>query len=280
MQSLSLIGLAWWGICGLCIGSFVHVVATRLPLRLLDDAAFNNPRSECAHCKRNLPWWALVPVLSWLALKGRSACCQQPIALSYPLVELLTAVWFVWCGYAYAHTSQVLAATVLWSVWGAALLCCLLIDYKYFLLPNVLTYSLLALGLAASAAPIIGLRLIDTSLMQSVTGAAGAWLSLSLVAWVYKGVTGRDGMGQGDIKLFAALGAWLGLAALPWVLLGASLAGSVVGLVQRQQRTQAAQETQATAVDLGLDPAAIAFGPYLVVSAVAYQVWQATRTLV
>ena len=275
MQALSLIGLALWGLVGLCIGSFVHVVATRLPLRLLGHAVRNNPRSECAHCKRQLPWWALVPVVSWVALKGRSACCHQPLAASYPLVELLTATWFVWCGYAY-ETSP-LAAVVLWSVWGAALLCCLLIDHKYFLLPNVLTYGLLLMGLCASAAPVIGLQLIDQSLLQSAGGAATAWCSLSLVAWVYKRTTGQDGMGQGDIKLFAALGAWLGLAALAWVLLGASLAGCVAALLQRQRHNLA---KRATAVDLGLDPGAIAFGPYLVISAVAYQVLQVTSAFV
>lgn len=271
MQPTSFIGLAFWGVVGLCVGSFVHVVATRLPLRILGEVVRDNPRSECAYCKRSLPWWALVPVASWLALKGRTACCGQTIAASYPLVELLTATWFVWCGYAYA--AQPLATPVLWSVWGAVLLCCLLIDYKYFLLPNALTYSLLALGLAASAAPVIGLTLIDQSFVQSAGGAATAWCSLSLVAWIYKCTTGRDGMGQGDIKLFTALGAWLGLTALAWVLLGASLAGVVVGFMQRQRPNQAAR---ATAVGVGLDPTAIAFGPYLVISAVAYQVLRAT----
>ena len=271
MQPLSVVGLVLWGIVGLCIGSFVHVVATRLPLRILGDAVGHNPRSECSYCKRQLPWWALVPVASWVALKGRSACCHQPIAASYPLVELFTAIWFVWCGYAYAASP--LAAVVLWSVWGAALLCCLLIDHKYFLLPNVLTYGLLFVGLAASAAPVIGLQLIDQSLMQSAGAAATAWCSLSLVAWVYKRITGQDGMGQGDIKLFAALGAWLGLAALAWVLLGASLAGCMAGLLQRQRPSQA---TRTTALDMGLDPGAIAFGPCLVISALTYQVLQVT----
>lgn len=275
MQSSMMLSLATWGIVGLCVGSFVHVVATRLPLRILDikDAQVltSNPRSQCAHCQCNLPWWALVPVLSWLLLKGRSACCNKPIGIGYPLVELATSVWFVWCCYLYAGADHSWLTIALWSVWGALLLCCLLIDYNYFLLPDSLTLGLLALGIAGSAASLTGLPVLQ-SLLGTACGGSALWL----VAWGYKKATGRDGMGLGDIKLFAALGAWLGLAALPWVLLGASLAGLLWGLglgwVQRYAHTSPRAHPPAPMAALGLDPAAIAFGPYLVISAVACQV--------
>ena len=275
--------LASWGLVGLCIGSFVNVVAIRLPLRLLSQhdgiaagQAIHNPRSQCMQCQRTLPWWTLLPVLSWLALKGRCAFCRQPIALGYPIVELLVGAWFVWCGLVNGNATHAFASTLLWSVWGALLLCCLLIDHKYFLLPDVLTYSLLVMGLTASAASLVGVALIAVSLEQSVLGAAVAWLVLAAVAWGYRAGTGRDGMGQGDIKLFAALGAWLGLAALPWVLLGASLAGALIGIWARLAKQQ---PNTAAAAELGLDENAIAFGPFLVASAVLYQVLQSQAVL-
>jgi leader peptidase (prepilin peptidase)/N-methyltransferase len=153
-------------------------------------------------------------------------------------------------------------------MWGTVLLCCLLIDARYMLLPDVLTLPLLAMGLIASAA-----SLTPQSFQASCMSAGAAWLVLWTIAKCYHLTTNRHGMGQGDIKLFAALGAWQGLDALPWILLGASLAGTVVGAVSHHRKTaQTGTLTPTRATDLGLDAEAIAFGPYLVLCAMLYQV--------
>ena len=287
---------AWVGlmaVVGLCVGSFVTVVSTRLPKRLLAQASGQTPpaqplRSHCPHCQQQLRWTDLVPVVSWLMLRARCRHCEHPIAARYPATELLTATWFAWCALVYVSPSvyggasamlDAQASALLWALWGAMLLCCLIIDQHYFLLPDVITYPLLAIGVLASA---LGLTAVD--LNASLLGAVSAWLGLWLVALGYRLAAHQDGMGQGDMKLFAAIGAWLGLAALPWVLLGASLSATLVALLLRWRQTRHSSATRGS-VDthtrelLAIDERAIAFGPYLVVSAVGYQVWLMSAAL-
>ena len=278
--------LALMGLLGLTMGSFACVVVLRLPVRLM--AQFGNTarlpqanqpndsndshRSRCPNCNHQLRWLDLIPVLSWLALRGQCAHCKQAISKLYIVLELLVCAWFMWCTYAVIAqpltTLHPTATALAWSMWGTVLLCCLLIDARYMLLPDVLTLPLLAMGLIASAA-----SLTPQSFQASCMSAGAAWLVLWTIAKCYHLTTNRHGMGQGDIKLFAALGAWQGLDALPWILLGASLTGTVVGAVSHHRKTALTGTlTPTRATDLGLDAQAIAFGPYLVLCAMLYQV--------
>ena len=227
---------------GLLIGSFLNVVVYRLPLimqaqwraecadlsgtPLPESPAFNLvvPRSRCPHCNHQLSWFDNVPVLSYLLLRGQCRYCQASISLRYPAVELATAVLFSYCGWRFGLTIQAL----LWSGFAASLLTLALIDWDTTLLPDDITLPLLWAGLVAAAAGMSTLALGD-----AVWGAVGGYLSLWLVYWGFKLATGKEGMGFGDFKLFAALGAWFGWQALVPIILMASVIGAVVGIAMK-----------------------------------------------
>ena len=238
---LLLLGL----LLGLLTGSFLNVVIHRLPRMLeaaweADQAAWQaerqglpappagprydlaQPPSHCPSCHTPIRWYQLIPLLSWLWQRGRCAHCSQRISLRYPLVELLTAGFGVWCALHYGLTP----AALLWFGFACLLLVMALIDWDTTYLPDSLTLPLLWLGLLGSS-----LGWLALPLQQAVWGAAAGYGMLWLVSTLFRLFTGKTGMGSGDLKLLAALGAWFGLPALlPLVLLSA-LAGSVAGLL-------------------------------------------------
>lgn len=231
------------GLFGLLIGSFLNVVIYRLPIMMerqwalesaeLTDgkssadhspvARFNLmvPRSRCPQCGHDIQWYENVPVLSYMALRGKCRACHAGISARYPAVELLCAAFFAWCG---GHWGLNWTG-VAWCGFSAALLALACIDWDTTLLPDDITLPLLWSGLCAA-----GLGLIDTSLPDALWGAVVGYLSLWLVYWSFKLITGKEGMGYGDFKLYAALGAWLGWQSLISIILMASLMGSIVGI--------------------------------------------------
>lgn len=227
------------GVFGLLVGSFLNVVIYRLPKILerqwADECAelagkepapaepFNlvAPRSRCRQCGHLIRWYENIPVLSWLALRGKCSSCGTPIGLRYPLVELATAALFAWCVWSWGATTEGLA----WCGFCAALLALALIDWDTTLLPDVITLPLLWAGLVLAA-----LRWTPLPLPQAVWGAVAGYLSLWLVTQAFKVATGRVGMGNGDFKLFAALGAWFGWQALVPIVLMASIIGAIIGI--------------------------------------------------
>ncbi|GAB1387030.1 A24 family peptidase [Melaminivora sp.] len=238
------------GLIGLLIGSFLNVVIHRLPKMmerqwaaectqyaqeagLLPAAqpaavqpAFNlwTPRSRCPHCGHGVSWYENLPVLSWLALRGRCSACKTPIGLRYPMVELATAALFFACAQRWGWS----ATTVLWCGFCAALVTLTAIDWDTTLLPDDITLPLLWAGLLAALAGLTGVALPDALL-----GAVAGYLSLWCVYWGFKLATGKEGMGYGDFKLFAALGAWFGWQALVPIILLASVIGAVVGIIMK-----------------------------------------------
>ncbi|HZQ73735.1 MAG TPA: A24 family peptidase [Burkholderiales bacterium] len=225
---------------GLCIGSFLNVVIHRLP-RMLErewraecaalsgqavpaEAPYNLvvPRSRCPGCGHGITALENVPVLSWLALRGRCSACGARIAAKYPAVELLAALG---AGYAAARFGASLAAL------GAALfvwftIALAFIDQETGLLPDDLTLPLLWCGLGLNLAGAF------VPLGEAVTGAAAGYLSLWGVYWAYKLATGKEGMGYGDFKMNAAVGAFVGWKMLPLVILLSSVVGLVFGALQ------------------------------------------------
>jgi leader peptidase (prepilin peptidase)/N-methyltransferase len=236
-------GAALLGLLGLLVGSFLNVVIHRLPKMMelrwaaecadLDGdektpappaaAPFNLmiPRSRCPHCGHEIRWFENIPVFSYLALRGKCSQCAAPISLRYPAVELTSAALFAWCGWQWGLGWEALA----WCGFSAAVLALACIDWDTTLLPDDITLPLLWAGLCAAA-----LRLTDTALPDALWGAAAGYLSLWLVYWAFKLVTGKEGMGYGDFKLFAAFGAWFGWQALIPVILMASVIGAVIGI--------------------------------------------------
>lgn len=224
-------------ILGLLVGSFLNVVAIRLPKRMEQDwrgearailslPAVEEPRisliyppSTCA-CGARIRPWHNVPVVGWLWLRGRAACCGAPISPQYPLVEAACGLLSAACAWRFGYGPELLAALALtWT-----LLVLAIIDARTTLLPDSLTLPLVWLGLLLALSPMF------VSLTDAVIGAAAGYLSLWSVYWLFKLVTGKEGMGYGDFKLFAALGAWLGWQNLPMILLLSSLVGALVGI--------------------------------------------------
>lgn len=244
---------------GLLLGSFLNVVIHRLPLMMerqwaedfrqpgsdeavLAPLSLSTPRSRCPHCGHQLRWYENIPLLSFVVLRGKCSFCKASISIRYPAVEILTAVVFAWCVWRMPGQYAALA----WCGFSAVLLTLALIDWDTTLLPDDLTLSLLWGGLLFSTAGMISVQLED-----SVAGAAAGYMSLWAVYWVFKLATGKEGMGYGDFKLFAALGAWLGWQALVPIILIASLVGVAVGVVLKSTA--------------GLrDGGHIPFGPFLV----------------
>ena len=226
---------------GLCIGSFLNVVVHRLPLMLergwklesaellgvkVDEPAeltLSKPRSRCPSCSRPIAWNENIPVLSYLALKGRCAGCKTSITPRYPLVEVGTGVLFAAVGWRFGAVP----VAVLWCAFTATLVALAAIDWDTTLLPDNLTLPLLWAGLVSAG---LGWTI---PLSDALWGAVVGYLSLWSVYWLFKLTTGKEGMGFGDFKLLAALGAWLGLKMILPILLAASMIGAVVGLVMK-----------------------------------------------
>ena len=238
------------GVLGLIIGSFLNVVIYRLPRMVLHEhdkdkqaptLSLSFPRSHCPHCGHTLSAWELVPVLSFVALRGRCRQCHTPISWAYPVTELLNAALWVLCIAHYGPTPQGWSA----AVYASALLALARIDQQTTLLPDALTLPLLWAGLAVSS-----LGWTDTTLHDALWGAMFGYGLFWSLDWLYLKLRGQHGLGGGDAKLLAALLAWLGWSALVNVLLLASLSALLIVFVQRL---------------LGrLQPRAqIPFGPYL-----------------
>jgi leader peptidase (prepilin peptidase)/N-methyltransferase len=246
MPELLWIQAAAGGLFGLLIGSFLNVVIYRLPKMMerqwaaecaemtgqpaAAQDAFNLvvPRSRCQHCGHQIRWFENIPIASYLFLRGRCAVCKTPIGLRYPAVELVTGLLFGWCAW---HWGWSWAAAA-WCLFSATLVALTLIDWDTTLLPDDLTLPLLWAGLIAAT-----LRWTGVSAQDAVWGAIGGYLSLWGVYWAFKLITGKEGMGYGDFKLFAALGAWFGWQALAPIILMASVIGAIVGVGLKLRRS-------------------------------------------
>jgi len=297
----SLITLGLGAVLGLVFGSFLNVVIYRLPrmmqqewdehLRqemqskqgeLSQDTTQNAPKdspqdaspdtpqppppvfnlvrpaSACPHCGHRIAWYENIPVLSYLLLKGRCSSCAAPIGLRYPLIELITAGLFAACFYRYGLSLE----AVLWCTFSAMLVALAAIDWDTTLLPDDLNQPLLWIGLVASALGLTGISL-GTSLAGAVIGFLFFWS----LYWLFRGLTGKEGLGRGDFKLLAALGAWLGWQALPGILIIAGLTGLIAGLIMRKKGTLR-------------DGVHIPFGPFLVLGGLILMVYEPWRNLV
>lgn len=228
------------GLLGLLIGSFLNVVIYRLPvmmerswraqchdfLKLEAPKApaqrFNLivPDSRCPHCNRAIRAWENIPLLSYLLLRGKCAGCGKGISLRYPVIEAITGVMTALVAWRFGFGWEAGAAMLL--TW--ALIALTMIDFDHQLLPDDITLPFLWLGLLLS----LGALFVDTRL--SIVGAVAGYLVLWSVYWVFKLLTGKEGMGYGDFKLLAMLGAWLGWKMLPVIIVLSSLVGALVGI--------------------------------------------------
>ncbi|MFK4751363.1 MULTISPECIES: prepilin peptidase [Oceanospirillaceae] len=278
-QLFTLIGSHWLlqvmfiGLLGLLLGSFMNVVILRLPVMMfrawklecqdidqlpphpaLDDLSqpYNlvTPHSHCPKCQAPVKAWQNIPLVSFLLLKGRCAGCDSPIGWRYPIVELVTALFSLTLIVAFPWGWQLAAMLVF--TW--LLITMSVIDIDHQILPDTLTLGLLWLGLLVNSQGLF------TDLYSAVWGAAAGYLSLWSVFWLFKLVTGKEGMGFGDFKLLAALGAWLGYQSILLIILLSSAVGAVVGI--------------AGVIILGRDKnLPIPFGPYLAMAGWIAALW-------
>lgn len=257
---------------GLCVGSFLNVVAYRLPVMMERDwklechqfleleppdfredlLAMNlaTPASACPKCGHKIRFWENIPIISYLLLKAKCSSCGEKISVQYPTVELLTGVSSVIVANTFGVSLQTLAA--LFFTW--VLIALTLIDLKKQLLPDNITLPLLWGGLFFSFFEVF------TDLQSSVIGAMAGYLLLWSVYHLFKLLTRKEGMGFGDFKLLAALGAWAGFSYLPQIILVSSVVGSIVGITMLViGRTKHQQP--------------IPFGPYLAIAGWIALLW-------
>lgn len=270
------------GVLGLVVGSFLNVVILRLPQMMEREwrqqcAEFQtaesqsdttttaphvpepvpverfdlvSPRSRCPKCQHAIAGYDNVPVVSYLLLRGRCRHCGNPISARYPAIELFTAVLSAVVAWKFGFTAATAAALVLtWS-----LVALTFIDIDHQLLPDSVTLPLIWIGLLLS---LTGMFIDPRS---SIIGAVAGYLSLWTVYQVFKLVTGKEGMGFGDFKLFAAFGAWMGWQALPLIILLSSAVGAVIGISLIVLRGR----------DRNIP---IPFGPYLAAAGWIYLLW-------
>ena len=233
------------GVIGLMIGSFLNVLIHRLPKMMerewrtqcadlssaarveasqtaIEEARYNLmvPRSSCPHCGHPISALENIPIISYMALRGKCKGCGASISVRYPVVEALCAVLSAFVGWHFGAGWAAVGALLF--VW--ALLALTFIDFDTQLLPDDITLPLMWLGL------LFNLNNIFVDLPSAVVGAIIGYLTLWGVYWLFKLITGKEGMGYGDFKLLAAIGAWLGWKMLPLVILLSSLVGAVVGI--------------------------------------------------
>lgn len=226
-------------IFSLAIGSFLNVVIYRLPIVLdrgwrRDCAEFTStpapeegerfnlvvPRSRCPHCGHEIHAWENIPVISYFLLGGKCRECKAPISFRYPVIESLTAILSTITALQLGPNLAGLAGVLL--VWG--LIALAFIDFDHQILPDVIVLPGLWIGL------LLNTQGLFTNLESAVYGAVAGYVSLWLVYQLFKLITGKEGMGFGDFKLFALFGAWLGWQQLPLIILLSSLAGAVLGI--------------------------------------------------
>lgn len=254
---------------GLLVGSFLNVVILRLPKRMewewkrdareiLEEPEIYDPpppgivveRSHCPHCKTPLKWYDNIPLFGWLMLGGKCRHCRAPISIQYPLVELLTSLLFLACIWRFGFG---------WKGFGAMLFTGFLvamsgIDLRTKLLPDPLTLPLMWLGLIAAVDNLY------IPAKPALVGAVIGYLSLWSVWWLFKQLTGKEGMGHGDFKLLAAIGAWTGLQGILPTILLSSLLGALLGSIWLAVRGQ----DRATPIP---------FGPYLAIAGWIVFMW-------
>ena len=228
---------------GLLIGSFLNVVIYRVPKMMERQWAaecaeltgvpaapaekFNllTPRSRCSGCGHPIGWHENIPVLSYVFLRGKCSACSAPYGMRYPVVEAMTGGLFFFCAWRWGPTVTALS----WCGFSALLLAMAMIDWDTTLLPDDMTLPLMWAGLVAAALQWNP----GVDLPTALWGAVAGYLSLWVVYWVFKLATGKEGMGYGDFKLFAALGAWFGWPALVPIILMASVIGAIIGIAMK-----------------------------------------------
>ena len=265
----------------LIIGSFLNVVIYRLPIMMerewreqceemaksptvteVPEERFDLvvPRSRCPSCGQLIKAWQNIPVVSYLILGGKCAKCGESISARYPIVEMMTAVLAALCAWRFGVGPEAIMAIVM----TLALVPVAMIDADTQLIPDSIVLPLMWIGLAMSLYhPVVGAETLFVAPHDAIVGAIAGYLSLWCIYWLFKLVTGKEGMGYGDFKLLAALGSWLGWQQLPLIILMSAVVGAIVGIaimvIRKHERS-----------------VPIPFGPYLAAAGWISMLWGET----
>jgi leader peptidase (prepilin peptidase)/N-methyltransferase len=228
---------------GLAVGSFLNVCIYRIPLK----KSIVNPPSSCPQCGERIRFYDNIPLISYIVLLGRCRKCGKPISIGYPLVELIMGLLSLCLFVKYKLSHQYF----LFLVFSASLIVISFIDLRHQIIPDIISIPGIAIGL------LISLIFRDITWYDSLIGIIGGGGILYLVAHVFAMLTGKEGMGGGDIKLLAMIGAWMGWLPLPFIIIISSLTGAVIGGLSLLFTRQGLR-------------AKIPFGPFLTLGALVY----------
>jgi leader peptidase (prepilin peptidase)/N-methyltransferase len=231
---------------GMCIGSFLNVCIYRLPA----GKSIVRPASACPACGTSIRWYDNIPLVSYIILRGRCRGCNTPISIRYPIIELLCGLFAMVIAMQYGHGLPALIYFIL----TAALLVITFIDIDHRIIPDIISLPGIPLGFLSSFV------LPQLKWSDSLIGIAAGGGTLLAVAWGYQLITGKDGMGGGDIKLLAMIGAFLGWQGVLFTIMASSLIGTAVGIVAMLRAGK----------DMKM---AMPFGPFLAMGAIIYLFW-------
>jgi len=238
-------------------GSFANVCIYRLPL----DKGVVSGRSYCPKCKKQITWKDNIPIISYLLLSGKCRKCKKPISSKYALVEFLSILFFVIIYFLYGIT----LTTLLLMILSLSFIIIFFIDLKHFIIPNEITFSMMALGFFKSFDP--NLNSIFPNYINSLIGGLLGYGIICSIIYFYKQVRKKEGMGLGDAKLFAVVGFWFGWLAIPFIIFLSSIIAllSVVPSLLKNSRTMSSQ---------------IPFGPYIIIGTIIYLFFENSFKLV
>ena len=228
-------------------GSFANVCIYRLPL----DKGVVSGRSYCPKCKKQITWKDNIPIISYLLLRGKCRKCKKPISSQYALVEFLSILFFTIIYFLYGIT----LTTLLLMILSLSFIIIFFIDLKHFIIPNEITFSMMALGFIKSFDPNLN-SLFPNYINSLIGGLLGYGIIWSII-YFYKQVRKKEGMGLGDAKLFGVIGFWFGWLAIPFIIFLSSVIAlvSVVPSLLKNSRTMSSQ---------------IPFGPYIIIGTLIY----------
>lgn len=253
------------GFLGACVGSFLNVCIYRIP----NDLSVVHPRSFCPRCEQPIPWYLNIPCFSWLFLRGKSACCHQPISARYFLVELLTAAlfllsWAAWCCPEQLYLTPIHYFPIVGIQWVilSSLIVAALIDLDTFILPDRFTLGGMVFGLFTSALlpELHGTPIWWKALINSGIGLAVGFGLFWAIGFLGERIFKREALGFGDVKLMGAVGACFGWRAIPFVLFVSAISGCLIAFVLLFRRKAKLQT-------------AIPYGPHLVLGTLIWMYW-------
>ena len=235
-------------ILGSIWGSFSNVCIHRLP----DNKSVSRGRSYCPSCKKQIRWYDNIPIFSYVFLKAKCRDCSAKINVKYLLVELICALSFVWFFYLFGLS----LTTLLFFILSIFFVIIFFIDLKHFIIPNELTFPLMAIGLFKSFDPNLNQYLFPNFFNSLVGGIAG-YLIIWMIIFIYKRLRNKEGMGLGDAKLLSAIGFWFGWISIPFILFFSSFIALVLAIPSLINKSKNLSSQ-------------IPFGPYLILGCILY----------